>query len=216
MMSKRFLVPVLILAGFGLPAGAAVVQYCSGSGCGVTTEAAFNNAVTVGGYAFDGPETFNVSGDLSGYTYTDLATGIIFQNFTSGSVGGSLTDTGGVLSTPNGDNSILITIPNTILAISLTINVTQGLCDSYCAEGETTGFLGFINNDSPTSSWTVGISPLSNGGYTEISSFNAAAPGVSNSDTPEVGTLLLIGLGLIAMRWMRRVPLRVFRTLRPA
>jgi len=207
-MIKRFLVPVLALAACGVPAGASIVEYCSGSNCGATTQSAFNNVVTLAGYSYDGLETFNVSGDLVGSIYTDSTTGIIFQDFQ----GHALTDTGGILTAPGGD-TIEIIIPNTILAISMTITVGAGLCDNYCAEGETAGFLGFINNDSPTSPWIVSISTLGNQSTVQVNNFNAAG----GADTPEVGTLLLIGAGLISMRWMKRLPkLRFFRAPRTA
>jgi hypothetical protein len=208
-MIKRFLVPVLALAALGLPARASIVEYCSGAGCGGNIQSAFDNAVTVAGYSYEGLETFNVDADLAGSYYTDDTSGIIFESFFGGGASGNLTDTGGVLSTPNGDYSIVITIPATVLAINMQINVTPGLCAKDCAEGETSGFLGFINNDSPTSPWTVTISPTGYGGFTQISSFNAATAGMSQADTPEVGTLLLIGAGLISMRWMKRLPRRL-------
>jgi len=211
-MIKRFLVAILALAALGLPARADIVEYCSGAGCGVNVQSAFDNAVTVAGYAYEGLETFNVSADLAGSYYTDVTSGIIFESFFNGGPSGTLTNTGGVLSTPNGDYSIVITIPATVLAINLAINVTIGLCANDCVEGETSGFLGFINTGAPNSSWKVTISPLGNGGYTEISSFNAAT-GASQAQTPEVGTLILIGAGLISMRWMKRLPRpRFFRT----
>jgi len=204
-MIKRFLVPVLALAALGLPARASIVEYCSGAGCGGNIQSAFDNAVTVAGYAYEGLETFNVSADLSGSIYTDLTSGIIFTDLQ----GNTMTNTGDVLSTPYGDDSIVITIPATVLAINLAINVTKGLCSNDCVEGEFSGFLGFINTGSPSSPWTVTISPLGNGGYVQISSFNAATAGMSQADTPEVGTLLLIGAGLISMRWMKRLPRRL-------
>jgi len=211
-MNKRFLVPVLALAAFGLPARADIVEYCSGAGCGANVQSAFCNAVTVAGYSYEGLETFNVNADLSGSLYTDSTSGIIFQDFQ----GNSLTNAGGVLSTPYGDDSIVITIPAAVLAINLTINVTKGLCINFCPEGETSGFLGFINNGSPSSPWQVTISPLGNGGYVEINNFNAATS-TGQAQAPEVGTLLLIGAGLISMRWMKRLPKpRFFRTQQTA
>jgi hypothetical protein len=188
------------------------VEYCSGSGCGGNIQAAFDNAVVVDGYTYEGLETFNVSADLSGSYYSDATSGLVFESFFQGA-SGNLTDTGGVLSTPNGDDSIVITLPATVLAINLAINVTTGLCANDCVEGETSGFLGFINTGSPTSSWQVTISPLGSNGYVEISSFNAATAGASTASTPELGTLLLIGAGLIGMRWMKRLPRhRFFRS----
>jgi len=206
-MTKRFLVPVLALAAFGLPAGANIVEYCSGSNCGATTQSAFNNAVTLDGYTYDGLLDFS-GGTLAGSVFTDTTTGIIFTDFQ----GHALDDTGGILTAPGGD-TILITIPNTILALSMTINVGAGLCDNYCTEGETSGFLGFINNDSPMSPWIVGISPAGFQFTVQIDNFNAATGAGPASPTPEVGTLLLIGAGLISMRWMRKLPKpRFFRS----
>jgi len=211
-MIKRFLVPVLALAAFGVPAGASIVEYCSGTNCGATTQSAFNNAVAASNYTYDGIETFNSGAELSGSTYTDSTTGIIFEDFQ----GHSLSVVGGALIAPGGD-SIKIIIPNTILALSMTITVGAGLCDSYCAEGETAGFLGFIDPNSPTSPWSVSISTLGMQDNVQINSFNAAGAGTSQSQTPEVGTLLLIGAGLISMRWMKRLPKpRFFRTAQPA
>ncbi len=208
MSKKRFLVPVLALAALAMPARASIVEYCSGTNCGATTQSAFESALTVNGYTYDGLETFNNSGDLSGSVYTDSTTGIIFQDFQ----GHALSIAGGILTAPGGD-TIKMTIPNTILAINMTITVGAGLCDNYCAEGETAGFLGFINNDSPTSPWVVSISTLGNQSTVQINNFNAATAG-SNPETPEVGTLLLIGAGLISMRLLRHLPRKFFRPAR--
>jgi hypothetical protein len=169
------------------------------------------------GYSLQGLTTFSTF--TPGFTYTDSATGIEFEDF--GNLH-DLTVSGGVLSTPTSDDSILITIPDTILAIYLTIDVTAGLCDNSCPEGETSGILAFINTGSPTASWTVGISPINGTGKVEILNFNAAMAGDTGGDgggseTPEVATFVLIGFGLIAMRWMHRLPRRFLpRRLQPA
>jgi hypothetical protein len=205
---KNFLASVLTLAVLGLPAWASVAEYCSGTNCGASTQTAFNTAVTAAGGVFGGPNTFVDSAPA--LIYTDSTTGIIFEDFPGAN---DLTVSAGTLSTMFGnDDSIVVVIPSTILAINLTINVTKGLCGDFCGEGETSGFLGFINPDSPTSPWSVTISPLQGGGSTQILDFNAASAQMNNSDTPEIGTLLLIGTGLIVMRWMRRARRRTFQT----
>jgi hypothetical protein len=213
MSTKSYLAPILALLACGLPAGASTVEYCSGSNpsCSTFSQSAFNNAVItdVYTYTYGSLETFSAAnGTLSGTMYTDAATGIEFIDYASGSPSGALSDTGGTLSSPVGDYTIQIVIPQTYLAITLMVNVSRGLCGDYCAEGETVGFVGFIDNDSPTSPWIVNISQLAGGTLTEITGFNAAGP-ASMSDTPEVGTMLLIGFGLISMRWLKRVPWRL-------
>jgi hypothetical protein len=213
MMSKRFLVPVLALVGFGLPAGAAVVTYCAGTGCGAFDETAFNNDLTADTYTLGALTTFSLR-SLSGATYTD-SSGVLFADY----LGNPFALSGSELMTPTTSatpNYIVITIPSTIAAIQFNIDVPGGVClDAFCPANELAGFVGFIN-PNPLAQWSVEFGPTSTGGYVGINSFNVAMAGPGNPDTPEVGTLLLIGSGLIAMRWMRRVPLRVFRTLRPA
>jgi hypothetical protein len=70
-------------------------------------------------------------------------------------------------------------------------------------------------NDAPGSSWNITISAVDTSDKTIVNSFDpAGAGGGGGSETPEVGTLLLIGAGLISMRWMRRWPRHFFRTPR--
>jgi hypothetical protein len=146
-----------------------------------------------------------VTADLAGAVYTDPTTGITFTDVQ----GHNLSVSGGVLSTPNGDDTIKITIPITVVALQLFVNVTEGLClDADCPAYQTSGFVGFINS-SPTGSWIEDISPLQNGGYTQIQSFDAGIiSSGGDADAPEVGTLLMIGAGLISMRWIKRIPRR--------
>jgi hypothetical protein len=214
-MIKRFLVPVLALAAFGLPAMADVVTYCSGSGCNPENATAFTSDLATDNYTLQGLTTF-ASANLAGSTYTDPLSQILFTDF----LGNSFTVTSGILSTPvvaTGSNEVVITIPSTVTAIELTVNVPKGLClDAYCPANETTGFVGFINTN-PGAQWTVELGPLSAGSNISIDDFTVAtAATASQASTPEIGTLLLIGAGLIAMRWMKRVPRRLFRTPLPA
>ncbi len=208
MINKKFLAPVLALAALGLPARASLVEYC-GSGCGSNDQAAFNNVVFSNAYIYEGLETF-VATNLSGSIYDDPTSTLSFADF----YGFNLSVSGGTLSTAsNNHEAIVITLPSTVPAVEFTVLVPSGVCiDQYCPTSEASGFVGAVNS-SPSGAWTVTISPLGGGNPVQISDFNAATAGVSNSDTPEVGTLLLIGAGLIAMRWL---PRRAFRTPRLA
>jgi hypothetical protein len=78
-MNKRFLVPVLALAGFGLPVGASILEYCSGLGCGASTHSALTNDVATDGYTFQGLQTFVLS-SVSGHTYSDTTAGLVFTD----------------------------------------------------------------------------------------------------------------------------------------
>jgi hypothetical protein len=213
MINKKFLAPILALAAIGLPLRASVATYCAGSGCGAANNTAFTNALATDGYTLQGLTTF-VVGNLVGSTYTDPTTGIVFTDF----AGSNLFIIGSELQTPTGvpvlGETILISIPAMYLAISLDVNIPSGLCtDAFCPANETAGFVGFINPGG-LAPWSVYIQPASNFNGTGINSFSAATGG---SETPEVGTLLLIGFGLIAMRWVRRVPRLprlIFRTPR--
>ena len=220
MMSKKFLVPVLALIGFGLPASASIVEYCTGSGCGADNNAAFTSALTSDGYSLSAFISFSTgiggTGLLAGTTYTDDASGIVFADVE----GNSLSLAGTALSTPaviTGLNYIQITIPSTITALQLSVTAQGGIClDVDCPANSSSvslGFVGFINAN-PTGTWTVDVGAFNEGHVLEINSLNFASS--AGSPTPEVATFVLIGFGLIAMRWMRRLPRRFFRTVQPA
>jgi hypothetical protein len=157
--------------------------------------------LVTGNYTLQGMMTF---GPMSPATsYSDPATGIVFTDFQ----GHNLTVSGGVLSTPIGQTNdfIRITIPATYLAIEFDVTAPSGLClDAYCPANQTSGFVGFINAGA-SSSWFVDIGPLSAANYTAINNFNAAISNAGGSGVPEVSSTLLIGGGLISMRWMRRL-----------
>ncbi len=218
MIRKRFLVPVLALVGFGVPAGASVATYCSGSGCSTENNAQFVSDLSTDGYTLQALTNFSTSnGSLAGADYTDSASGVLFADY----LGQSLSFSGTALSTPDvfsGVNYIEITLPSTVAAISIAVTSQGGVClDAFCPANETSGFVGFINSN-PLAAWTVEIGVYLDGNNLEINNFSVAdvsAP-TGNPDTPEVGTMLMIGAGLIGMRWMKRVPRRLFRTPQPA
>src|SRR5580698_6000867 len=95
MSNKKFLVPILALAAFGLPVSASIVEYCSGLGCGANVQSQFNNDVSAGGYTLGALTTFSAAtGVLSGTDYTDTLSQIMFDSF-HGGPGGPLSDDGG-------------------------------------------------------------------------------------------------------------------------
>jgi hypothetical protein len=218
MTIKRFLVPVLALAAFGLPAGAAVVSYCDGAGCGANTNAAFNTMTSGDTYASAIAITFGSGlGVLSGNEYTDNLTSVIFQ------ATHNLTDPAGALDTQSGQGDhLIITIPATYTVVLLSLTSQNGSGgfwldsgqNTYTVLGSTPTTVGYING-SPSGAWQVEIFPFSGATSVAVSNFNVAnTGGGGGSETPEVGTLLLIGAGLISMRWMNRWPRRFFRTPR--
>jgi hypothetical protein len=206
-MIKKLLVPVMAFVALALPAGASIVEYCSGTSAACTTnnDAAFTATVAVDNITMQSLAAFAV-GNLAANIYTDPGTGIQFKDVQ----GGTLSVSTGALSTPHSDDTIQIIIPMTYLAVSMTVNVTAGLCDNYCLEGETTGTLSFINNDSPSVPWIVSVSPVNGNGSITLSGFSAGTTMSQSTDTPEVATLLLIGFGLLSMRWMKRWPRGLF------
>ncbi len=202
MIKLRFLAPVLALAACALPAGASVVSYCDGYGCGSNTMAAFTTLTSSDTYASASPITFSNSlGVLSGNQYTDDLTNVIFQ------ATHNLADPG-VLDTQYGAGDVLtITIPATYTVVLLSLTSQNGAAGFYLDGSNYTNFsstptsVGYINS-SPTGPWTIQISPFASGFSVAVNSFDAV--GAAPSPTPEVGTMLLIGSGLIAMRWVGR------------
>lgn len=204
MTKKRLLVPILAVA-FGLPAGAGTVAYCDGYGCGSNTMAAFTSITSGDTYASADPITFSDSlGVLSGNEYTDDSTGLLFQ------ATHNLTDSG-VLDTQYGaGDTLTITIPATYTVVLLELssqNGTQGFNldggDYVNLSSSTPTTVGYINAD-PTGEWTIQISPFSGSYSIAVDNFNVVGSAATSADTPEAATLLLIGFGLIAMRWVPR------------
>jgi hypothetical protein len=204
-MTKRFLVPVLALAAFGLPAGATTVAYCDGSGCGTNIMSVFNSLTAGDTWASASPITFGdfPIGVLSGNQYTDDLTSVMFQ------ATHNLSDPGALDTQAGAGDTLTITVPATYTVVVLSIfsqNGPWGFCiDAGCDYANLTSTplsVGYIN-DGLSGPWTIQIKEQSGAYSVGVNSFNAAG---SQADTPEVGTLLLIGAGLISMRWMKRLP----------
>ena len=220
MTKVRFFVSVLALAALALPAGATVVDYCAGTGCSPNDQTAFNTAVSSGAYTYEGLEAFT-SSNLSADMYSDPTSGVVFSEFFNNTLsvtgGNALKDQYGAST----NTAIVITLPVTVLAVEFTANNLNGasLCmDSICPTNESSGFFGAVNS-SPTGTWTVTLQAIGSDQPIEISNFDVATAGAAQgpgSETPEVGTLLLIGSGLVSMRWMRRAQRRLFPSPQPA
>jgi hypothetical protein len=208
MSKKRFLVPILALAALAVPARATLVDYCN-AGCGTNTLSVFNSLTSGDTFASTSPITFS-GAPVS--EYTDGLTNVLFQA-THG-----FTISGGVLDTQNNQgDTLIVTIPSTFTVVILTLTSQNGLAgfcvDSACNVitnlSSTPTTIGYIN-DSVTGAWTIGISKLGGSSSVAVNSFNVG----SSSETPEVGTLLLIGAGLISMRLLRHLPRKLFRPAR--
>ncbi|HVO99050.1 MAG TPA: hypothetical protein VMT15_13325 [Bryobacteraceae bacterium] len=203
----RFLAPMLALAAFGLPARASVVAYCDAQ-CGANTIAAFNSLT--GGLATATPSTFssgNISQNGSGLSqYLDPATGLLFidENYNSLNLVGVALDLGAWY------DSAQIVVPVGITAVVVNLSA-GGSGQAYTINGTSILFsaptiqVGFYDptGNLGTLSFTHG-----SGGPLQFNSFSVAG----GSDTPEVGTMLLIGSGLFAMRWVGRFSRRFFHS----
>jgi hypothetical protein len=220
-MIKRFLVAVLALAAFGLPARADITAYCDGFGCGSNTMAAFTTAVTADGdtYVSVSNITFSAGSLLSSTEYEDTTMVDILDT------NGIFTINGTALYTPKGGNpnTVQITVPAGYSSILLSLVDINGAGGFYLDSNEnnfvnlssTPTLVGYTNFGA-AGSWTVTILPQGTASDLGITGFDIAgtpqSQGPGGGDTPEVGTLLLIGSGLIGMRWMKGLPRRFFGT----
>ncbi len=212
MTNKRFLSSVLAFVAIGVSARAATITYCD-SFCSANDIAAFNLAT--GGLGTETPTTFS-SGNVSvngdgNYQYLD-PTGLLFvdESFTTlsvvaGALDAAMTFASFQITAPAGDTAVVVTLSAGQLSQYLINGITVNI-------GVTPVQFAFVNSAG-------GIDPITilhqSGGPLTFDSFNQQ-PSADMSDTPEVGTLLLIGSGLIAMRWMGRAKSHFFHTPRPA
>jgi hypothetical protein len=215
-MIKKILVAVLAVAAFGLPARASVAAYCN-LNCGSNT-AAFDSVVSSDGYTYASGTDLAFSGGLSdgGLQYLDGATSVLFA------ASSALTITVSDVLEATANNTITISVPAGYAAIRLFLSQTGVVGNAFtCLDSScdatyltsTPAEVSYINT-TPGSPWTITLSPDSPGERIIVDSFNPAgtSQGSSGGDTPEVGTLLLIGSGLIGMRWMKGLPRRFFGT----
>jgi hypothetical protein len=219
MLSRRCLIPVLTLAALAIPASAGTVTYSTLSAYQAATTALNNTFVN-----------FTTGTGLSSSSgLTDLSTGILFADqFDQDS---RLTVNSSCLNTcaPNGqisDNLFGFSVtqfPANAVAFGLNLPTSssgQSVTISFSANGSpfsttvalsnTAGagnpvtFFG-VTTDAPITNLTIALTssaPLS------IDNFEVGTQAQVQA-TPESGSLLLIGIGLIGLRLLRRwMPLR--------
>ncbi len=227
-MTRDVLISILALAGLAAPAHA-TITYCN-SGCGNSnsgvTFSSFGTTAAGLGDTMSSPITF-VSGGLDGSgVYTDAGTGTVFTGFNGTTAealilsGTSLAQTG---SSGNGGNStngrsIQIALPANTYAFAMFVSSTSGFAGPYVElvssptdfnhtngnytlsinSSSDSQFFGIISNTAIASIFIGDLdafqSPI------RIQSFETGGP----APTPEVSTFLLIGSGLVLMRFLRR------------
>jgi hypothetical protein len=228
MTTRDVLISIMALAGLAAPARA-TISYCN-SGCsnsnsGVTF-ASFGTAASGLGNTMSSPITF-VSSGLSGSpaTYLDAGTGTTFAGYNNG-VQDSLQIIGTSLAQlVNGTNTgIQVVLPANTYAFAMMISTVSGFGSpwveigdlvlnnsnySIAVPGDGTPQLFGIISDTPLTNLFLGN--LGNfDGKVEIQSFEVGGP----TPTPEVSTFLLIGSGLVFMRFVRRRQQRRRQTTR--
>ena len=216
MFSHRFLISVLVLACCAAPAPAALVTYCTVTGCS-DPSSGFTGATT--------SDTFNsiavTQGNL-GTSFVDV--GLDFSD--PATLTGSLTPPSGwptgatiVSGTSSTGNTLTITLPSSVDAIdfyvgmqaydNFTISVTDSTggtyTDGYFNETTTGGpnplFFG-ITTTSTFTSFTITSQTSADKITLDDISFGSA--GSDPAPTPEVATLFLVGTGLSLMVYGRR------------
>ena len=223
MTTRDVLMSIVTLAGFAIPAHATIAfVYCNDtshctSNSGMTFST-FGTAAGGLGYAMSSPITF-VSAGLSGTPaiYVDAGTGTIFAGYSNATTQNSLQVLGTSLAqTISGPNSgIQITLPANTYAFAMFVSTVSGFGNPLVELGDrnvsnsnyglaipnnsTSVFFGIISS-TPLSNLFIGN--LGNDGAVEIQSFETGGP--ADAATPEVSTFLLIGSGLVVMRFLRR------------
>ena len=205
MTTKRFLVPVLALLACGLPAGATLATYCDGASVSCTNTAGSFNSAGLLAINF-------TSASIVSNSFTDPGSLTFFQDFT----GGVLTNPSNALT--DSKDGFQINLPANTLILAFNYLIQNGGNLGICVM--TTGPTGCTSFSGTSSSTPTFFGVTSDLNITEITITGNTGPGtISNfelqgpvgSETPEVGTLLLIGTGLIVMRWMKRRPRLLFR-----
>jgi hypothetical protein len=205
MFDKKFLISVLVAVGCAIPASATLVTYASASSFAAATSGDTFSDIGV------------TQGNL-GTSYTDL--GVDFtdplgllgtENLSGWPAGQVITAT---TASSNDDNTITITFPSGVDAISfdanglfafsyvfLSVTDSSGTITPYLYEANSPAplFFGVTTTDSTFSSFTI---------ETEASVYQLALGNITiGSDppeTPEAATFLLVGTGLFLMGGWRR------------
>jgi len=233
MTTRDVLMSIVTLAGLAAPAHATITYVACNSGCGASnsnsgvTFSSFGTTAAGFGDTMSSPITF-VSGGLSGspVIYLDAGTGTAFAGYSNATTQNSLQVLGTSLAqTINGPNSgIQITLPENTYAFAMFFSVVSGFGSPVVELGDrnlsasnyqltvpnssTSVFFGIVS-DTPLSSLFIGSTGGSDGAV-KIQSFEVGGP----APTPEVSTFLLIGSGLVLMRFLRRRQQRRRQTTR--
>jgi hypothetical protein len=215
-LTHKILIAVCIAGGCSIPASAALTTYSTPTTFQAATSGdTFSNIVFAQGNLFatdtgDLGVDFSTSGpDLTGLT-----------NISGWPAGTALVSTNS-----SGGNTLTITLPGAVDAISLYIGLTTTDSNVQISVGDSGGGAPDSFSASPTtiitSPYYLGIVTDSSFTTFTIQSFgpsdHAAIDdmqiGQAQAQTPEVATLLLVGTGLLAMGYVRR---RGVKTLQPA
>src|SRR5579863_571909 len=233
MTTRGVLMSIVALAGLAVPAHATIAfVYCNDTThCTSNSGMTFSSFGTTAGGLGDTMSsaiTF-VSGGLSGTPaiYVDAGTGTSFAGYSNATTQNSLQIIGTSLAqTINGSNSgIQVTLPANTYAFAMFVSTVSGFGSPYVELGDrivsnsnynlvipsssTSVFFGIVSN-TPLSSLFIGNLGGSDGAV-EIQSFETGGPAA----TPEVSTFLLIGTGLVLMRFLRRRQQRRRQTTLP-
>ncbi len=228
MMTRDVLMSIVALAGLAAPAHANITYTYCDSGCndntGTKSYTDWQSATGATGLSFSTPITFLSGGlDVSG-VYTDAGTGTVFTGYNGSNVDGSVAVLGTALAQGNnGSNTgFEIKLPANTYAFAVFIgSCSSGLCNNLgfalyaIGQGDHTSFgtnysltvpgggssqfFGIVS-DTPLDYLFISSSP--NSPKIGINSFEVGA--AADAPTPEVSTFLLIGSGLVLMRFLRR------------
>ena len=227
MLTRDVLISILALAGLAAPAHA-TITYCN-SGCSSSntgmTYSAFDAVAATFGDTNSAPIFF--VGSLSGSPaiYLDAWTGTNFVGYNTNVQDALQIIATSLAQTVNGSNTgIQVTMPANTYAFAMILTTVSGFGSQMVELGDrnlsnsnysivvpadgTPQFFGIISS-TPLSNLFVGN--LGNiDGKVEIKSFEVGGP----APTPEVSTFLLIGTGLVLMRFLRRRQQRRRQTTR--
>ncbi len=221
MTFHRFLTSVLALAAAVVPVSASTV-YCA-SACGVNDPTAFINATSALFFP-NAAITFAPSGitnpSVDDSTYFDSASGVTFLSYNSSGTAldiSSLSVVGTTLKAYNAGNLIDIILPAGVLAFSAHITQPSG-SSSFCMESQVSAFTPntcdnllpvpatgseFIAVVSSIPISNIWIGPNTGSPALQFNDFEIGQAGAI-SDTPEIATFLMIGIGLISLRFLPR------------
>jgi hypothetical protein len=204
MFTQKCLIAALVLGGCSIPASAALTTYTS-----LSTFEAATSGDTFSNISFTQGSLGTSTSDL-GVVFSTDGSGLTGETNISGWPAGSAL----VSSANSGGNTLTITLPTAVDAISLYIGLTTtdnsvqisvadnggGAPDTFSASPTVTitspYFLGIVTNSS-FSSFTIETF-----GSSDHSGIDAME--IAQAQTPEVATLLLVGTGLLVMGYFRR------------